>query len=119
MIQFLGLLKNPIFKLVADKTMGAISHKLEKDKIIKAKEIDAAKSISVEQIKQQEHSLKDEWLCLFFTMLMACHFIPAFQPTMERGWEILQKADPMFWYIILTIVGASFGVTTMNKFKKK
>jgi hypothetical protein len=25
----------------------------------------------------------------------------------------------MFWYIILTIVGASFGVTTMNKLKKK
>jgi len=25
----------------------------------------------------------------------------------------------MFWYIILTIVGASFGVTTMNKIKKK
>ena len=38
---------------------------------------------------------------------------------MERGWQILEYADPMFWYIILTIVGASFGVTTMNKIKKK
>jgi hypothetical protein len=38
---------------------------------------------------------------------------------MQRGWQILQTADPMFFYIILTIVGASFGVTTMNKFKKK
>ena len=34
-------------------------------------------------------------------------------------YEILEFADPMFWYIILTIVGASFGVTTMNKIKKK
>jgi len=50
---------------------------------------------------------------------MACHFIPYTQNTMERGWQILQNADPMFWYIILTIVGASFGVTTMNKLKKK
>ena len=126
MIQFLGFLKNPLVKFVANKTMGAITHKLEKDKIIKAKELEAANNLDVkkvevqlEQVRQQEHSLKDEWLCLFFTLLMACHFIPAFQPAMDKGWDILGKADPMFWYIILTIVGASFGVTTMNKLKKK
>ena len=50
---------------------------------------------------------------------MACHFIPYTQDAMQRGWEILEYADPMFWYIILTIVGASFGVTTMNKIGKK
>ena len=126
MIQFLGFLKNPLVKFVANKTMGAITHKLEKDKIIKAKELEAANNLDVkkvevqiEQVRQQQNSLKDEWLCLFFTLLMACHFIPAFQPAMDKGLEILQKADPMFWYIILTIVGASFGVTTMNKLKKK
>ncbi len=115
----LPLLKNPLTRIVADKTIGAIQHKMEKDKIIKAKEIEATKTISVEQIRQQEHSWKDEWLVVFFTILMACHFIPYTQNAMERGWTILQNADPMFWYIILTIVGASFGVTTMNKFKKK
>ena len=126
MIQLLGLLKNPFVKIIADKTIGAITHKLEKDKIIKAKEIEAATKLDVakvgvqlEQVKQQQNSWKDEWLCLFFTVLMACHFIPATQNAMEKGWDILQKADPMFWYIILTIVGASFGVTTMNKLKKK
>ena len=86
---------------------------------IRAAEIEAAKTISVEQIKQQDNSFKDEWLVIFFTVLMACHFIPFTQDAMQRGWEILEFADPMFWYIILTIVGASFGVTTMNKIKKK
>ena len=126
MIHLLGFLKNPIFKFAAEKTMGAITHKLEKDKIIKAKELEAANNLDVkkvevqlEQVRQQEHSLKDEWLCLFFTLLIACHFIPAFQPAMDKGWDILGKADPYFWIIILTIVGASFGVTTMNKLKKK
>ena len=33
-----GLLNNPVAKLIANKTVGAISHKLEKDKIIKAKD---------------------------------------------------------------------------------
>ena len=39
-----GLLNNPITKIITEKTVGAISHKLEKDKIIKAKEIEAAKA---------------------------------------------------------------------------
>jgi len=114
-----ALLKNPLTRIIAEKTFGAISHKLAKDKIIREKELDAASQISIEQIKQQEHSWKDEWLVVFFTCLMAFHFIPYTQDTMQRGWEILEFADPMFWYIILTIVGASFGVTTMNKLKKK
>lgn len=114
-----ALLKNPLIKIIAEKTFGAISHKLAKDKIVREKELDAASQISIEQIKQQEHSWKDEWLVVFFTCLMAFHFIPYTQDTMQRGWEILEYADPMFWYIILTIVGASFGVTTMNKLKKK
>ncbi|WMM95710.1 hypothetical protein HTVC309P_gp44 [Pelagibacter phage HTVC309P] len=114
-----ALLKNPLTKIIAEKTFGAIQHKLQKDKIVREKELDAVSQISIEQIKQQEHSWKDEWLCLFFTALMGMHFVPYFQDTMERGWAILQNADPMFWYIILTIVGASFGVTTMNKLKKK
>ena len=62
----LPLLKNPLTRIVAEKTVGAIQHKLEKDKIIKAKEIEAAQNISVEQVKQQENSFKDEWLCCFF-----------------------------------------------------
>ena len=115
----LPLLKNPLTKMVISKASSHFQHKAEKTKIIRAAEIESIKTISVEQIRQQEHSWKDEWLCLFFTILMGLHFIPYFQNTMERGWSILANADPMFWYIILTIVGASFGVTTMNKLKKK
>ena len=114
-----ALLKNPLTKIIAEKTFGAIQHKLQKDKIVREKELDAVSQISIEQIRQQEHSWKDEWLCLFFTILMGLHFWPPAQNAMDRGWDILQKADPMFFYIILTIVGASFGVTTMNKLKKK
>ena len=88
-------------------------------------EIDEARAVSLQDLpdpqKDEERVKegKDEWLVIFFTVLMACHFIPYTQDTMQRGWEILEFADPMFWYIILTIVGASFGVTTMNKIKKK
>ena len=91
MIHLLKLFNNPLTKMAINKVSSHLSHKAEKTKIIRAAEI----------------------------VLMACHFIPFTQDAMQRGWEILEFADPMFWYIILTIVGASFGVTTMNKIKKK
>ena len=126
MLPFLGILKNPIFRLVADKTIGAISHKLEKDKIIKAKEIEATTKLDIakvgvqlEQVKQQQTSWKDEYLVLFYTLIFGMHFTPWTQPWCDKAWEALGKADPMFWYIILTIVGASFGVTTLKKIGKK
>jgi hypothetical protein len=120
-----GLLNNPIAKIVTEKTVGAIQHKIDKEKIIKAKEIEAAKQVDVakigvqlEQVKQQENSWKDEWLTVFFTAIILMHFLPWTQPWMAAGWEILKSANDYFWIIILTIVGGSFGVTTLNKFKK-
>ena len=35
----LPILKNPLTRIVADKTIGAIQHKMEKNIIIRAKEI--------------------------------------------------------------------------------
>jgi hypothetical protein len=106
--------------------VGAISHKLEKDKIIKAKEIEAAAKVDVakigvqmEQVRQTANSWKDEWLVLFFSAIFLMHFLPWTQGYMITGWEILQSANDYFWIIILTIVGGSFGVTTLNKFKGK
>ena len=76
MIQFLGLLKNPFVKIIAEKTVGAITHKLEKDKIIKAKEIEATNKLDIakvgvqlEQVRQQETSWKDEYLVVFYTLI--------------------------------------------------
>ena len=121
-----GLLNNPITKLKTEKTVGAISHKLEKDKIIKAKEIEAAAKVDVakigvqmEQVRQTANSWKDEWLVLFFSAIFLMHFLPWTQGYMITGWEILQSANDYFWIILLTIVGGSFGVNTLSKFKKK
>ena len=120
-----GLLSNPITKIVAEKTVGAIQHKMEKEKIIKAKEIEAAKQVDIakigvqlEQVKQTQNSWKDEWLVLFFSAIFLMHFLPWTQELMTRGLEIIGQANDYFWIILLTIVGGSFGVTTLNKFKK-
>ena len=115
-----GLLNNPVTKIIADKTVGAIQHKMDKDKIIRAKEIEGATKIDVAHIDAQKDSIKDEVVTVTFMLILVCHFIPYTQPYMARGWEILKNADPMFWIIVSIIVSASMGVTGINKiFKKK
>jgi hypothetical protein len=137
MLPFLGFLSNPITKLVADKVIGAATHAMEKKKIIRQAEIEATANIDYakieaqkavhkaeqavlkQQVKAGESSLKDEWITLVFTILLICHFIEPLQPSMMKGWEMLGTAPDMFWVIMLTIVGGSFGVNTVNKWKGK
>ena len=119
MLNFLlPLIKNPITQLIASKTIGAIEHKLEVDKIIKAREIEATKEVQIQQIQSSEKSWKDEWLTVAFTLILILHFIPVTQPIMDVGWNILKKADDKFWYAILAIISGSFGLTVMDRFKK-
>ena len=49
-------------KIIAEKTFGAIKHKLEKDKIVRQKELDHAANTDVQSLKSSESSLKDEYL---------------------------------------------------------
>ena len=119
MIQFLGLLKNPLTKLVAEKTFGAIQHKLKKDAVIRQKELDHANSVDIQSLKSSDNSLKDEWLVIVFSLIFLAHFVPALQDDMQRGWQILGTANEYFWIVILTIVGGSFGSSSITKFIKK
>ena len=120
MINFiLPLLKNPLTKLVAEKTIGAVTHKLKKDQIIRQKELDHANNVDIQSLKSSDNSLKDEWLVIVFSLIFIAHFVPQLQDSMESGWQILEFASDYFWIIILTIVGGSFGSSGITKFLKK
>ena len=116
---WLALLKNPLTKLVAEKTIGAVTHKLKKDAIIREKEIQNAQNVDVQSLKSSDNSLKDEWLVIVFSLIFLAHFVPYLQDAMLRGWEILELASDYFWIIILTIVGGSFGSSSITKFIKR
>ena len=120
MLNFLvPILKNPLTRIVANKTIGAIQHKLEKDKIIKAKEIEAVKTVSVEQIRQQQHSIKDEILTILISGILISTFLPMTQPSMIKGFEILKSAPTEFWWAVLIVFSGSFGMSTLRNIKKK
>ena len=115
----LPLLKNPLTRMVASKTIGAITHKMERDKIIRAREIESDKSVSIEQIRQQEHSIKDELLTILICLIFIGVFIPYTQPTMTIGFEILKSAPTEFWWAVLIVFSGSFGMSTLKNIKKK
>lgn len=115
----LPLLKNPITKIIADKTVGAIQHSIEKKKIIRAKEIEAEQNVSIEQVKQQEKSIKDELLTILVGGIFVFTFLPFSQPYMMKGFEILKTAPTEFWWAVLIVFSGSFGLSTLNNIRKK
>ena len=136
MIPFLSLLSNPITKLVADKVIGGAKHALEKKAMIREAEVEAIKqtdfakikkeeaiakaqqAVMKEQVKASQKSWKDELITIVMMAILVAHFIEPIQPHMTKGWELLGNAPTEFWYIMLTVVAGSFGVSTLTKWKK-
>lgn len=114
----LGLFKNPIFSLVADKTIGAINHHLEVKKLERIAELEAMKDVSLAQVDASSRSLKDEWLTVFISIIITCCFIPQLQPFMIKGFEILKSAPTEILYAILIVFMGSFGVNILDKYKR-
>ena len=120
MLNFLlPIMKNPLTRIIADKTVSAINHSIEKKKIIRAKEIEAEQNVSLEQIKSSNSSIKDEVLTIKITLIFIALFIPYTQPWMEKGFEILKNAPQEFWWAVLIVYSGSFGLSTVNKIKGK
>jgi len=115
----LPLLKNPLTRIIADKTIGAIQHKMEKDKIIRAKEIEAEQNVSIEQIRSGNNSIKDEVLTIKIALIFLFCFIRYTQPYMERGFEILKNASTEFWWAVLIVYSGSFGLSTIKNIRGK
>ena len=119
MLNILGFLfKNPIAKLVVDKTVGAIEHHLEVKKLERVAEIEAVKTVQVQQIISSEKSWKDEWLTIFTTFGIAMCFIPNMQPFMIKGFEIIKAAPSELLYAILIVYCGSFGMNMLDRYKK-
>ena len=73
----------------------------------------------VAQVNASNNSWKDEYLTVIFGLILVAHFLPFTQDYMDRGWQILKNADPLFWYSVLAIISGSFGMNLTNKLKGK
>ena len=120
MLNFLvPILKNPLTRLIGQKIIGGIQNKIEKDKIIKAREIEAAKTVDVANIKASSSSFRDELLTIIISGILICTFLPITQPHMIKGFEIMRTAPTEFWWAVLIVFSGSFGMSTLKNIKKK
>ncbi len=118
MLNFLvPILKNPLSRLIISKTIEKVSHHLEREKIIRAKEIEASKTVDVANIKASSSSFRDELLTIIISGILICTFLPITQPHMIKGFEIMRTAPTEFWWAVLICFSGSFGLSTLRNIK--
>ena len=63
-------------------------------------------------------SWKDEFLTVWFTVVMSLNFYPPAQDYMEAGWKFMKASTPdWFAYCFVGIVVATFGLKGWKMFK--
>ena len=112
---WLKLLNNPITKLVADKTINAINHSLEKKKVIRAAEIEASKEVDIQRIKSQDQSYKDEILMVWLVGMLTTGFFESTRDNFKARVDIINNLPDSIWYLLIIVFTASFGSRVSDK----
>ncbi len=115
MIQLLGLLKNPLTKMVFNKATEHFKHKAEKQKVIRAAEIEAAKDVDITRIKSQDQSYKDEILMLWLIGMLTTGWFPQTRENFREWVSIINDLPDSVWYLVIIVFTASFGSRVSDK----
>ena len=116
MIQFLTLLKNPLTKMVFNKASEHFKHKAEKQKVIRAAEIEAAKDVDITRIKSQNNTIKDEVLMFWLIRMLTTGWFPATRENFREWVSIINDLPDSVWYLVIIVFTASFGSRVSDKF---
>jgi hypothetical protein len=115
MIQLLSLFKNPIVKMGINKVSSHFQHKAEKQKVIRAAEIEAAKDVDITRIKSQDQSYKDEILMLWLIGMLTTGWFPGTRENFREWVAIINDLPDSVWYLVIIVFTASFGSRVSDK----
>ena len=115
MIQFLKLFNNPLTKMVINKATDHFKHKAEKQKVIRAAEIEAAKDVDITRIKSQDQSYKDEILMLWLIGMLTTGWFPSTRENFREWVAIINDLPDSVWYLVIIVFTASFGSRVSDK----
>ena len=93
--------------------------KAEAEAIVMQKKATGEIDWDLEMAKGSQHSWKDEWLVILFSVPLILAFIPGMEGIVEHGFTQLEKMPDWYQYSLGVIVAASFGVRSATKFFKK
>ena len=115
MIPLLGILKNPLTKMVFNKASEHFKHKAEKKKVIRAAEIEAAKDVDITRIKSQNNTIKDEVLMFWLIGMLTTGWFPATRENFREWVAIINDLPDSVWYLVIIVFTASFGSKVSDK----
>lgn len=90
--------------------------KAEAEAIVMQKKATGEIDWDLEMAKGSQHSWKDEWLTILFSIPLILAFIPGMEDVVKNGFEQLNKMPEWYQYSVGVIVAASFGVRSATKF---
>ena len=109
MIHLLKLFNNPLVKMGINKVSSHFQHKAEKQKVIRAAEIEAAKDVDITRIKSQDQSYKDEILMLWLIGMLTTGWFPGTRENFREWVSIINELPDSVWYLVIIVFSASFG----------
>ena len=115
MIHLLKLFNNPLTKMVVNKATDHFKHKAEKQKVIRAAEIEAAKDVDITRIKSQDQSYKDEILMLWLIGMLTTGWFPQTRENFREWVAIINDLPDSVWYLVIIVFTASFGSRVSDK----
>lgn len=110
----------PILDGVINLATGWINGKQEKQKLdlelqleqmrITAKQSSVPDDYDMQALKNQDHSWKDEYLLIIYTVPFVLSFIPQTQDSVAKGWLYMSQAP--WWYasLIIGMVASVYGL---------
>ena len=90
--------------------------KAEAEAIVMQKKATGEIDWDLEMAKGSQHSWKDEWLTILFSIPLILAFIPGMEEVVKNGFEQLDKMPEWYQYSVGVIVAASFGVRSATNF---
>ena len=108
---------NLLGKTIIENSIGVLKHHIKKKEVVRNLEIDAAKEIQIEKIKQSGGSFKDELILAWFLIIMSLPLIGETERFLNWA-KVLSAMPSEIFYIFGAIVAASFGIKISNIFKK-
>ena len=115
MIHLLKLFNNPLTKMAMSKVSSHFEHKAQKQKVIRAAEIEAAKDVDITRIKSQDQSYKDEILMLWLIGMLTTGWFPQTRENFREWVSIINDLPDSVWYLVIIVFTASFGSRVSDK----
>ena len=109
--------------MVFNKASEHFKHKAEKQKVIRAAEIEAAKDVDITRIKSQNNTIKDEVLMFWLIGMLTTGWFPATRENFREWVAIINDLPDSVWYLVIIVFTATFSTKmtdkVLNRNKKK